>query len=241
MRSPDVRAITVIPVEGVGEIRPGDVVALLVSDAATAQGTPLRDHDCLVVTQKVVSKAEGRLVPLASDDLEARRALIESESVRVLRRRGDLVISETHQGFVCANAGIDLSNVDEGVAALLPVDGDRSARRVRDALRAQTGVDVAVLISDTFGRAWRNGLTDVAIGVCGLRAILDLKGERDANGRELRVTEIAIADEIAGAAELVMGKADGIPAAIVRGIDPAWLCDGSVRELIRLPSEDLFR
>ena len=235
------QTLTVIPIEGIAEVHPGDELAELVADAAAAQGTPLAEHDCLVVTQKVVSKAEGRLVELDPDDRAARRRLVESESVRLLRIRGDLVISETRHGFVCANAGIDLSNVAAGTAALLPVEPDRSARHIVDALRARRGVDVAVIVSDTFGRAWRMGLTDVAIGVAGIRAVLDLRGEHDAHGRELQVTEVAIADEIASAAELVMGKAAGIPAAIVRGLDPAWFGDGRARDLVRAPADDLFR
>jgi len=233
--------LRVIPIEGIPEVEPGAELAELIADAAAAQGSPLEAGDCLVVTQKIVSKAEGRLVPLDPDDRDARRRLVESESVRVLRRRGDLVISETRHGFVCANAGVDLSNVAQGTAALLPVDADRSARHVRDALRARRGVDVAVIVSDTFGRPWRTGLTDVAIGVCGIAAVLDLRGERDALGRELQVTEVAVADEIASAAELVMGKSRGVPAAVVRGLDPGWFRDGSVRELVRPVSEDLFR
>jgi coenzyme F420-0:L-glutamate ligase/coenzyme F420-1:gamma-L-glutamate ligase len=161
--------------------------------------------------------------------------------VRVLRRRGELVITETSHGFVCANAGVDVSNVALGTAALLPKDGDRSARRVRDRLRAQGVPDVAIVVSDTFGRAWRHGLTDVAIGVAGLAAVHDLRGTVDAQGRELQVTEIAIADEVASAAELVMGKASAVPAAIVRGLDPAWFRDASVQELVRAPADDLFR
>jgi coenzyme F420-0:L-glutamate ligase / coenzyme F420-1:gamma-L-glutamate ligase len=233
--------LTVIPVEGIPEVHPGDVLATLIADAAQTQDTPLRDGDCVVVTQKVVSKAEDRLVPLDAEDLAARRQLVESESVRILRRRGDLLISETRHGFVCANAGVDLSNVDDGWAALLPLDADRSARRIRDGIRGTAGVDVAVIVSDTFGRAWRIGLTDVAIGVAGIAAVVDLRGQRDANGRELKVTEIAVADEVASAAELVMGKATGVAAAIVRGLDPTWFRDASVQELVRPPSEDLFR
>ena len=164
--------LTVIPIDGLPEVRRGDELAVLVHTAADEQGTPLTDGDCVVVTQKVVSKAEGRLVALDPDDQAARRRLVEAESVRVLRRRGELIISETRHGFVCANAGVDLSNVEAGWAALLPLDADRSARHIRDALRARAGVDVAVIISDTFGRAWRNGLTDVAIGVAGLAAVL---------------------------------------------------------------------
>lgn len=234
-------ALTIIPLAGMPEVRPGDRLGELILDAAAAQDTPLAKRDCLVVTQKVVSKTEGRLVPLDHDDPAARTALVEQESVRVIRRRGDLIISETQHGFVCANAGVDLSNVDQGVAALLPVDGDRSAHRIRSAIRARVGIDVAVVISDTFGRAWRHGLTDVAIGVSGLAAVVDLRGVPDSRGRELHVTEVALADEVAGAAELVMGKAAAIPAAIVRGLDADWFRDGSVRELIRAPRDDLFR
>jgi coenzyme F420-0:L-glutamate ligase/coenzyme F420-1:gamma-L-glutamate ligase len=234
-------ALTIIPLDGIPGIRPGDALGELIVTAATAQDTPLADRDCLVVTQKVVSKVEGRLVPLDHEDLDARRALVEQESVRILRRRGDLIISETRHGFVCANAGIDLSNVDAGSAALLPVDSDRSAHRIRSAIRATAGVDVAVVVSDTFGRVWRHGLTDVAIGVSGLGAVVDLRGQTDALGRELHVTEVAVADEVASAAELVMGKAAAIPVAIVRGLDPSWFRDGSVRELIRAPKDDLFR
>ena len=233
--------LTLIPVHGIPEIRPDDVLAPVIADAAAAQGTRLLDGDCLVVTQKIVSKAEGRLVRVDPDDREARRALVESESVRVLRRRGDLIISETAHGFVCANAGVDLSNVDDGWAALLPVDSDRSARRIRDALRATRGVEVAVVVSDTFGRPWRNGLTDVAIGVAGLAAVVDLRGTEDATGRELQVTEVAVADEVAAAAELVMGKSTAVPVAIVRGLDRAWLRDADIGELVRPPQEDLFR
>jgi coenzyme F420-0:L-glutamate ligase/coenzyme F420-1:gamma-L-glutamate ligase len=233
--------LSIIPIEGIGEIRPGDELAELIIDAARAQGTSVEGGDCLVVTQKVVSKAENRLVPLDPDDLDARRALVESESVRVVRRRGDLIISETRHGFVCANAGIDLSNVAHGWAALLPVDADRSAKHVRDAIRARVRVEVAVIVSDTFGRPWRRGLTDVAIGVSGVAAVVDLRDTTDALGRALQVTEVAVADEIASAAELVMGKAKSVPVAIVRGVDPRWLREGTVRELIRPTNEDLFR
>jgi coenzyme F420-0:L-glutamate ligase/coenzyme F420-1:gamma-L-glutamate ligase len=231
----------IIPVRGVGEVHAGDELAVLIADAAAAQSTPLADADCVVVTQKVVSKAEGRIVALDPADLDARRRLVEEESVRVLRRRDELVISETRHGFVCANAGVDLSNVDAGFAALLPVDPDRSAKHIRDSLRARAGVEVAVVVSDTFGRPWRLGLTDVAIGVSGIAAVVDLRDTRDDRGQLLRVTEIAIADEIAAAAELVMGKAARIPAAIVRGLDPDWFTEGSARALVRPASEDLFR
>ncbi len=234
-------SIAVIPVVGIPEVQPGDELADLIAAAALAQDSALVDGDCLVVTQKVVSKAEGRLVAIDPDDPDARARLIESESVRIVRRRDELVISETRHGFVCANAGVDLSNVPEGVAALLPVDADRSAQHIRDAMRARHGVEIAVIVSDTFGRAWRLGLTDVAIGVAGIAAVLDLRGTVDALGRELQVTEVAIADEIAGAADLVMGKSAAIAAAIVRGLDPTWAADGRAQHLVRPAAQDLFR
>ena len=234
-------ALHIIPIEGMSEVRPHDRLGPMILDAAATQGTPLAERDCLVVTQKIVSKAENRLVPLDHSDFAARAEIIESESVRVLRRRGDLVISETRHGFICANAGVDLSNVDSGFAALLPVDSDRSAHRIRNSVRAESGVEVGVVISDTFGRPWRHGLTDVAIGVAGIAAVVDLRGGTDDRGQELRVTEVALADEIASAAELVMGKATGVPVAIVRGLEPSWFRDGSVRELIRPAQDDLFR
>ena len=226
-----------IPVTGLGEIRTGDDVATAIADHAE-----LRHGDVVVVTQKIVSKAEGRLVRVDPDDLEDRRRVIESESVRVLRRRGDLMVCETRHGFICANAGVDLSNVDWGWAVLLPEDPDRSARRIRDALRAQSGVDVAVVITDTFGRPWRKGVVDVAIGCAGVAAVVDLRGTTDAQGRPLVSTEVCVVDEIAAAAELVMGKAAGIPAALVRGVDPALFRPASVAtEITRPPAEDLFR
>ena len=230
--------IEVLPVEGIAEVRPGDDLSRLLAKAAP----DMADGDVLVVTQKVVSKAEAQLVPIDPGDAGSKARIVDGESVRVLRRRGDLVISETRHGFVCANAGVDLSNVEEGWAALLPEDPDRSARRLRDGLRARLDVQVAVIISDTFGRTWRRGLTDVAIGCAGIRAVVDLRGTPDARGRELAVTEMCVVDELAAAAELVMGKARGICAAIVRGVDPAWLGRGEVRaEVVRPATEDLFR
>jgi coenzyme F420-0:L-glutamate ligase/coenzyme F420-1:gamma-L-glutamate ligase len=237
-----VSRLEIFGIEGMPEVRPGDDVAGMIVRAAAAGGTTLRDGDVVVVTQKIVSKAENRLVRVDTTDPDAKARLVEQESVRILRRRGELIISETTHGFVCASAGIDLSNVDAGWAALLPVDADRSARRLRDGIRARGGVEVAVIVSDTFGRAWRVGLTDVAIGCAGIGAILDLRGEEDATGRPLHVTQVAIVDEIAGAAELVMGKSAGIPVAVVRGVDPSWLRAGDVRsEIVRRPEDDLFR
>jgi len=232
-----VNRLEVIPVEGFPEVRSGDRLAPLLAAAAH-----LVDGDVVVVTQKVVSKAEGRMVAVGPDDQATYAAVIEAESVRVLRRRGDLVISETAGGFVCANAGVDRSNVPDGYVTLLPVDADRSARRIRDGLRAVPGVTVGVIVSDTFGRTWRNGVTDIALGCAGIAAVIDLRGTYDANGRVLDATEVAVADELAAAADLVMGKASGVPAAIVRGIDPSWFRAGSVRaEIVRHASGDLFR
>ena len=230
--------ISLIPVTGLPEVQPGDVLADLIADATDA----IRHGDVLVVTQKIVSKAEGRLIAVDPDDPLSHKAAVEAESVRVLRRRGELIMTETRHGFVCANSGVDLSNVARGQAALLPLDPDRSARRIRDGLRARLGVEVGVVVSDTFGRPWRRGVTDVAIGIAGVAGVVDLRGTEDALGRTLMVTEVCVADEIAGAAELVMGKSAGVPVAIVRGVDPSWLRDGSVAaEVVRPHHEDLFR
>jgi coenzyme F420-0:L-glutamate ligase/coenzyme F420-1:gamma-L-glutamate ligase len=241
-------ALSIVPILGIGEIRPGDDLAALLAPALRAGGDEdtarpwVVDGDVLVVTQKVVSKAEGRIVPIDTEDPGAKQALVESEAVRVLRRRGDLLITETRHGFVCANAGIDLSNVDAGTAALLPVDPDRSARRISDALGHLLGVELAVIVSDTFGRTWRNGVTDVAIGIAGIAGVVDLRGTPDATGRVLEATEVCVADEIAGAAELVMGKDRSVPAAVVRGVDRSWLRRASVTgEIVRDPAGDLFR
>jgi coenzyme F420-0:L-glutamate ligase/coenzyme F420-1:gamma-L-glutamate ligase len=229
--------LTVIPVGGLPEVRPGDELSSLIVEAAD-----LADGDVVVVTQKVVSKAEGRLVEVDPDDPSSHKQLVRSEAVRILRQRGDLIVTETRHGFVCANSGVDLSNVERGWAALLPVDPDRSARRIRDGIRARSGAEVGVIVSDTFGRTWRRGLTDVAIGTAGVAAVVDLRGSADAGGRELAVTEVCVADEIACAAELVMGKSSGVPVAVVRGVNPQWLRESSVRsEIVRPYSEDLFR
>lgn len=235
--------LTVFGLDGIPEVTVGADLAGLIAEASVlGRDTELADGDVVVVTQKIVSKAEDRLVPIDPDDPLSHKPLVERESVRILRRRGDLIISETAHGFVCANAGIDLSNVERGYAALLPIDSDRSARRIRDGLRHRAGVEVGVIISDTFGRTWRRGVTDVAIGCAGVAGVVDLRGTADAMGREMQVTEVAVVDEIAAAAELVMGKSTGIPVAVVRGVDPSWLRDGSVRdEIVRSPQDDLFR
>lgn len=229
--------VTVIPVQGLPEVQPGDDLAALIIDRAE-----LSSGDVVVVTQKVVSKAEGRLVAVDPSDPLSHKIHVEAEAVRVLRRRGDLVMTETRHGFVCANAGVDLSNVAEGWAALLPLDPDRSARWIRDGIRGRTGIEAGVVVSDTFGRTWRRGVTDVAIGTAGVAGVLDLRGTTDALGRELAVTEVCVADEIAGAADLVMGKSAGVPVAVVRGVPSEWLRESSVKaEIVRPYSEDLFR
>lgn len=205
--------LEVLPVTGIGEVRPGDDLVAVVADAAPW----LRDGDVVVVTSKIVSKAEGRLLP-AGDDREAtRRAAVDAETVRVVARRGELRIVETRHGYVMAAAGVDASNVAKDEVALLPLDPDASARALRAGLRERLGVEVAVVVSDSFGRPWRAGITDVALGVAGLDPIVDDRGAIDAYGNELSVTEVAVADEVAAAADLVKGKLGGIPVAVVRG------------------------
>lgn len=236
-------ALQLFAIRGLPEFHPGDDLAAMLAEALGAPTGPgLLDGDVVVVTSKVVSKAEGRLVPVDHADPAAKVALVESESLRVLRRRGDLRITETRHGFVCANAGVDLSNVEDGTAVLLPVDPDRSARRLRADLGRRLGVDVAVVVTDTFGRAWRRGVVDVAIGSAGLAAVVDLRGTPDAMGRTLEATEVCVVDELAAAADLVMGKASNVPVVVVRGAESSWRRDGSVaEEIIRPPDEDLFR
>ena len=226
--------LRVIPLAGLPEVAPGDDLVSLLGDAVERTGG-LVDGDVLVVSQKVVSKAEGR-VEEADDVLEV--ILREARAVR--RRRGDLVIAETEHGFVCASAGVDRSNTPgDGWVVLLPRDPDASAIRLRDGLAERFGVAPAVIVSDSFGRAWRDGTTDVAIGVAGMSPLRDLRGTKDARGRTLEATVIAVADELAGAAELVLGKTAGVPAALVRGYDvPPG--DGSAREIVIPPERDLF-
>jgi coenzyme F420-0:L-glutamate ligase/coenzyme F420-1:gamma-L-glutamate ligase len=243
--------VRVIPLRGIPELEEGDdLPALLVESAGRAGG--LEGGDIVVVAQKAVSKIEGRVVHLAdiepSDQArelaggeDARRAeVILRESREIVRARPPLLIVETKHGFVCASAGVDSSNAKgPGSVVLLPLDPDASAARLRDSIRAQADVDVAVIVSDSFGRAWRQGTTDVALGVAGLAPLRDLRGERDAAGYELKTTQIAVADEIAGAAELVMGKTDRIPAAIVRGV--RFSGGGAGRDLLMPRERDLFR
>jgi coenzyme F420-0:L-glutamate ligase / coenzyme F420-1:gamma-L-glutamate ligase len=244
-------SLGVIGLEGIPEVRPGDDVAALI-DAAAKRVGGLEDGDVVAVAHKVVSKAEGRLVRLddvepsmyardvAGDEDPRRFEVILREAARVVRMRPPLVIAETRHGFVCASAGVDSSNApDTGTLVLLPVDPDASAERIRSRLTELSGVPVGVIVSDSFGRPWRRGTTDIAVGVAGVNPLLDLRGQRDRTGYELHATQIALADEIAGAAELVMGKTAQIPAAIVRGLDVAG--EGSARELVMPAERDLFR
>ncbi|MFI0217705.1 coenzyme F420-0:L-glutamate ligase [Streptomyces lydicus] len=225
---------------GIPEVRPGDDLVKLIAAAATADGPPgLADGDVLLVTSKIVSKAEGRVVE-ATD----REAAIDRETVRVVARRGTLRIVENRQGLVMAAAGVDASNTPRGTVLLLPEDPDASARALRAGLRAALGVDVGVVISDTFGRPWRNGLTDVAIGAAGVRVLDDLRGGTDAYGNPLGATVVATADELAAAGDLVKGKAAGLPVAVVRGlghvVEAAGDGDGA-RAMVRGAADDMFR
>lgn len=230
--------LQILPLTGIGPVHPGDEITDILTNALTPL-TPA-SGDVLVVTHKIVSKAEGRVVTIEGDEEEFKRKLVESEAVSVVRRRGNLIIAETEHGFICANAGVDRSNAEPGSMILLPEDPDRSAHRIRVRLEHNFDIDISVIISDTFGRPWRRGLTDIAIGVAGLEAVIDLRGTNDWAGRELEVTEIAIADELAAAADLVMGKADGIPAALIRGYQgPRG--EGRGSDLVRAPEEDMFR
>ncbi len=227
--------IAIIGVPGIPEIEPGTSLAAEITAHAD-----LRDGDIVVVTSKIVSKAEGRLIHVDALEREAERGrLVMEASSRIVARRGELVIAETERGFVCANAGVDGSNVPPDTLALLPSDPDGSATRIRGALEAATGRRVAVIITDTFGRPWRTGQVNVALGVAGMSPLRDHRGETDAFGTVLEATVIAVADEIAGAAELVMGKTDAVPVAVVRGLD--FSGEGSGRDLIRPADEDLFR
>jgi coenzyme F420-0:L-glutamate ligase/coenzyme F420-1:gamma-L-glutamate ligase len=244
----------VIGIEGIPEVRPGDALARVIVDATIRQQTPLVNGDVLVIGQKIVSKAEGRLLRLdtvtpsavaqtMAAGLGRDPRLIEvilRESRRVVRMDRGVFITETHHGWVCANAGVDQSNVDVDTVALLPEDCDRSARDLREAIRLQAHVEVAVLIADTFGRPWREGLTNITVGLSGFAPLQSYLGELDSAGRPLQATIIAIADELAGAAEPVMGKLDRVPAAIVRGLTLATSEQGS-KSLIRDPARDLFR
>jgi coenzyme F420-0:L-glutamate ligase/coenzyme F420-1:gamma-L-glutamate ligase len=250
-----VTQLIVTAINGLPEILPGNDLAVLIRDAARAQREEIRDGDIVVIAQKIVSKSEGRIVHLA-DVVPGERArqmaaeagkdarqieVVLGECAKIVRWERGILICETHHGFVCANAGVDRSNAGApDTVVLLPVDPDASAMRLRDAFRAATGATVSVVVTDTFGRAWREGHTNVAIGIAGLPALKRYVGQRDPEGYELRVTEIAVADEIAGAAELVMGKLDRCPVALVRGFtldEPAE----TAQEYVRPANRDLFR
>lgn len=244
--------VSVLGLRGIPELREGDDLAGALVTAAAPYGG-FRDGDVVVVAQKAVSKVEGRIVPLeavepgdrarelAGPEGDARHVeVILQESVRIVRTRPPLVIAETRHGFVCASAGVDASNAPgPGLLVLLPVDPDASARRLRERVRELAGADVAVIVSDSFGRPWRQGTVGVALGVAGMSPIQDLRGRRDAAGYELQTTQIAIADEIASAAELVLGKTDGVPAAIVRGVEVTG--EGRGTDLVMPAERDLFR
>lgn len=244
----------VVGIEGLPEIHVGDDLARLIADAAMAQRTPLAAGDLLVVSQKIVSKTEGRVVRLGditpsaesltvAEEIGRDPRLVEvilRESRRVVRKDKGVLIVETHHGLVCANAGVDQSNVDADTACLLPEDSDRSARELRDRLRALAGHDLGIIIADTFGRPWREGLTNVAIGVAGLEPLKSYLGEKDPAGHVLQATILALADELSSAAEPIMGKLDRIPVVIIRGLNWPRGESGS-RSLLRDPSRDLFR
>jgi len=252
------RRVEVLALDGIPEIRPGDDLPSLIVAAlrGTPGALPARDDDVLIVTQKVVSKAENAIVDLttieprpeastfaARWDRDARQVeVVLREAVRVVRMDNGVVITETPHGFVCANGGIDASNVGEragDIVTLLPADADRSAAAIRDAVRSATGTDVPVIVSDSFGRPWRWGIVDVAIGVSGLQPLEDLRGSPDHDGRVMRSTVRAVADELASAAELAFGKIDGRPVALVRGAD-FRRGDGSIRDVLMPRSMDLF-
>lgn len=248
-------ALTVVGLRYVPDVKPGDNLGRVIVSAANRQGLRLRSNDVVVVAQKIVSKAEGRFVSL-NDVKPSSRArefaktlrkdprhveVILHETKRIVRRRGSHLIVETQNGLVCANAGVDKSNVGgKDVVMLLPRDPDRSARRIRDQIRERTGRLVSVIVSDTFGRPWRLGQTNVAIGLSGMRPWIDYRGTKDMFGYELSVTLMAVADELAGAAELVMNKADGIPVSVIRGY-PYHRARGNARQLVRPARQDLFR
>ena len=248
--------IRVIGVEGMPEVQPGDDLGSMLLEAAQRQGTSIETGDVVVVTQKIVSKSEGQVVsiedvvpsPLALTITEGQRRdprhteLILRESKRVVRMDRGVIICETHHGFICANAGIDASNIPgENTVALLPVDSDVSARGIRDTIRSRTGAEVAVIISDTFGRPWRNAAANVAIGVAGFNPLLSYVGQEDSHGNMMYTTVIAVADELAATAELVTGKVRGVPVSIIRGYPYEPMEDASHESLLRSPDKDMFR
>jgi coenzyme F420-0:L-glutamate ligase / coenzyme F420-1:gamma-L-glutamate ligase len=249
------KRLELVGLEDIGEVSLDDSIGRLICEACERQRIDLRNNDVLVVAQKIISKSEGRIVALDDVQPSARAmelartldkepALVEvilGESRRVIRTGGRALIVETHQGFVCANAGVDQSNVGVRQVTLLPKDPDRSARKIRKEIHQRTGKNPAVIISDSFGRAWRIGTVDVAIGIAGMKPIKDERGLKDRYGYQLKAAVAAVADEIAAAAELVMGKRDGVPVVVVRGYEMEKKEDGTVQELHRPEAEDLFR
>ena len=249
------KRLELLGLEHIGEIRTGDLLGHLIVDACSRQGIELGDNDVLVIAQKIVSKAEGRIIDLKdiqpserakelARELDKEAALVEvilGESRSVIRTGGRALIVETQHGFICANAGVDQSNVGLKQVSLLPKDPDRSARALREEIHKRTGKSPAVIISDSFGRAWRLGTVDVAIGIAGMKAIKDERGKNDRYGYQLKAAVAAVADEIAAAAELVMGKRDEVPVVLVRGFETEKREDGSAQELLRPRAEDLFR
>jgi coenzyme F420-0:L-glutamate ligase / coenzyme F420-1:gamma-L-glutamate ligase len=248
------KKVEIIGIEGIGEVRSGDSIGALICEACSPQTVELRDSDVVVIAQKIISKAEGRIVRLddiqpsaralaLARQLDKEPALVEvilRESREIIRVGGRALIVETHHGFICANAGVDQSNVGSRVVALLPEDPDRSARQVRNEIQQRTGIAPAVIISDSFGRPWRVGTVDISVGISGLKAVKDERGMTDGYGYRLKAAVAALADEIAAAAELVMGKRDRVPVVVVRGCDIEKE-EGSVKELLRPAAEDLFR
>lgn len=248
--------VRLIGIEGMPELDVGDDLTAMMIEAAITQGTPIEEDDVLVVTQKVVSKIEGKVInitdveasPLAVTITEGHRRdprhteLILRESKRVVRMDRGIIISETRHGFYCANAGIDASNIPgNDTVALLPDDSDASARGIREAVKNHLGLNVAVIVSDTFGRVWRNGATNVAIGVAGMEPLLSYIGQMDVHGNTLHTTEIAVADELAATAELVTGKTMGVPIVIIRGYPFSRMENASIQRLLRANDRDLFR
>ncbi len=246
--------VTITGLDGIPEVRPGDDLAALVIAAVADSGETLREGDLLVVTHKIVSKAEGQLIDLREidpSDLARRHAerwdrdprqieIVLREAARIVRMQHGIIIAETHHGFVCANAAVDASNMDRDFVCLLPKDPDASAARLRAALLARTGIDVPIIISDSFGRAWRFGITNVAIGVSGLAPLADYRGQQDIHGRTMHASVLAIADELAASAELVANKLDNRPVALIRGY-AFTRAEGSGRELLLDPARDMFR
>ncbi|MDP9238251.1 MAG: coenzyme F420-0:L-glutamate ligase [Chloroflexota bacterium] len=248
--------VRIIGIEGMPEVHAGDDLPALILDAARTHDVAIEASDVLVVTQKIVSKAEGRIVDLetvtpspfalqyavAFEKDPRQIEVVLGETKRIVRMEHGVMICETHHGFICANAGVDASNVEKnGTLCLLPLDSDASARRIRDAVRAALGVQVAVTVSDTFGRPWREGHLNFAIGVAGIGPLIDYAGQHDPAGYELRVTQMAVVDELAAAAELVHGKLARVPVAIIRGAEYHASEDAAISQLIRPAEKDMFR